>query len=119
MYHVATFRHETAAERVAGRMELKRIRTGLRGDHLASGDTVYNLFVSDRQAEVASRILPDLMSDMDEHQEVMECPICNSREVHPADTGEGIFPFEPRFRLQQTSGDPLKLTCQNCGHTWS
>jgi len=118
MYHLAIFRHEDSAERIAGKMELRQIRTGLRGDHTLSGNMVYNLFVSDRQAEEAMRLLPDLCEDED--KDVMECPKCGSTDVHPVEAEEedSEFSFEPRFHILQDTGEPLELCCKGCGHTW-
>ena len=103
-------------------MELNRIRTGLTGNHMASGDTVYNLFVSDRQVEDAIRLLGDIFSDKASKQEVLTCPQCGSTDVHPVldeDEGDDYFPLEPRFRQLQKSDDPIDVACQKCGHQWS
>lgn len=118
MYHLAIFRHEDSAERIAGKMELQQIRTGLRGDLTSSGDVVYNLFVSDRQAEEALRLLPDLCEK--DKNDLMECPQCGSMDIHPViEEDEAEFPFEPRFRVLQKTNAPLEVTCNKCGHSWS
>ena len=118
MYHLATFTRESSAERIAGRMELQRIRTGLTGGNMTSGDTVFNLFVPDRQAEVAERLLSDLFSDTEENNEILKCPTCGSSDVHLSDEHAEVFPLEPHFRLRQTSGPPIELSCKACGHRW-
>lgn len=122
MQHLATFHRESSAETVAGRMEQHRIRTGLTGDHMASGDTVYNLFVPDRQIEDAVHLLADIIKEKMAQDSVLTCPSCNSQDVHPAadeDEHDIYFPLEPRFRLMQKSGEPIHLSCRKCGHEWS
>tara|TARA_R110002096_G_scaffold215310_6_gene403067 strand:- start:3004 stop:3372 length:369 start_codon:yes stop_codon:yes gene_type:complete len=122
MQHLAIFHRESSAETVAGRMEQQRIRTGLTGDHTASGDTIYNLFVSDRQIEDAMRLLADIVQEKMAEDDVLQCPECSSQDVHPAvedDERDLYFPLEPRFRLMQKSGDPIHLCCRSCGHEWS
>ena len=122
MQHLVTFRRESSAESVASRMERHRIRTGLTGEHTASGDTVYNLFVSDRQVEDAMEFLSDFYSNRKAGEDVLVCPECGSTDVHPAakgDDSDDYFPLEPRFRLLQKTGDPIRLSCKGCGHEWS
>lgn len=118
MYHLATFHHEKSAEQIAGRMELQHIRTGLRGDHTAAGEVIYNLFVSDRQAEDALRLLSGLFEDDRTRADVFVCPLCGSGDVHPRSDADAQFTLEPKFRLQQTSGAVLEMGCNNCGHRW-
>ncbi len=122
MQHLATFHRESSAETIAGRMEQQRIRTGLMGEHMASGDPVYSLFVSDRQAEEALRLLSTIISNENSDGDVLSCPSCGSKDVHPTendDDTDAYFPLEPRFRLIQKSGDPIRLVCRNCDHNWS
>ncbi|MFT5467563.1 MAG: hypothetical protein ACI8UO_002668 [Verrucomicrobiales bacterium] len=118
MYHLATFHHEDSAEKVAGCMEMRQIRTGLRGDHTASGQTIFNLFVSDLQAEDAIKLFQGIVAGTKEDEDVLSCPICNSHDVHPASDAHDLFPIEPRFRLTQISGAVVEMTCKKCGHSW-
>lgn len=119
MYHLATFQAERAAERVATQMELNSIHTGLRGDHTASGQTIFNLFVSDRQKDDAVKLFPGVVADAGEDSAVLSCPICNSHDVHPSSDAHDLFPIEPRFRLKQISGAVVEMSCKNCGHSWT
>ncbi len=118
MYHLAIFRHEDSAERIAGKMEFRKIRTGLRGELISGGSVVYNLFVNDRQAEEALQLLPSLC-DQKEAADLVECPKCGSTRIHPQERDEeDIFPFEPRFHVMQKDREPMQLVCQDCDHSW-
>lgn len=99
-------------------MEMRQIRTGLRGDHTASGQTIFNLFVSDLQAEDAIKLFQGIVAGTKEDEDVLSCPICNSHDVHPASDAHDLFPIEPRFRLTQISGAVVEMTCKKCGHSW-